>query len=158
VGFMDRRRFIVETGRVAGGAVVGLVAAGAAPSQGAGSAAFRGSSGVSLVRDPADPIASAGPALWAMDQIEAALGGRSVSVHRYDRLDEARREGSCLVASGCAAPVARENLGPVASSLAQTPESLALVSGASTGRPILLASGGDTRGLVYALLEVADRV
>jgi hypothetical protein len=39
-----------------------------------------------------------------------------------------------------------------------SPESLGLASGKASGRPVLLACGSDARGLVYAVLELADRV
>ena len=38
------------------------------------------------------------------------------------------------------------------------PESLALVAGKAAGKQVVLACGYDSRGLVYALLELADRV
>jgi len=39
-----------------------------------------------------------------------------------------------------------------------SPESLGLASDKASGRPVLLACGSDIRGLVYAVLELADRV
>ena len=38
------------------------------------------------------------------------------------------------------------------------PEALALVRGKARDRSVLLVSGADVRGLVYSLLELADRV
>ena len=42
--------------------------------------------------------------------------------------------------------------------MSEAAESLALARGRIEQRPVLLASGSDARGLVYALLELADRV
>jgi hypothetical protein len=39
-----------------------------------------------------------------------------------------------------------------------SPESLGLALGKASGRPVLLACGGDVRGLVFAILELADKV
>ena len=38
------------------------------------------------------------------------------------------------------------------------PEALGLVQAVSSGKPLLLATGYDSRGLIYAVLELADRV
>ena len=43
-------------------------------------------------------------------------------------------------------------------SIPEVPEALGLVPGGSDGRPLLLAGGSDERGLVYAVLELADLV
>src|SRR5207244_371206 len=42
--------------------------------------------------------------------------------------------------------------------LADGPETVGIASGKVGNRPVLLATGGDSRGLVYAVLELADRV
>ena len=42
--------------------------------------------------------------------------------------------------------------------ISSVPESLALVPGKAGARNVILACGSDPRSLVYALLELADRV
>ena len=56
------------------------------------------------------------------------------------------------------APVAREVLFRAGVSMPDAPESLGLVPGELAGRSVLLACGSDAPGLVYAILELADRV
>src|SRR5262249_40920766 len=64
----------------------------------------------------------------------------------------------CVVASGAPAPLARAILANRAGAAPAGPEALALVEGTANNRPVLLACGVDARGLVHALLELADRV
>ena len=64
----------------------------------------------------------------------------------------------CIVAAGSAAPLAAAALKGAGISMPTGPESLALLETRASGRRALLACGADARGLVYALLELADRV
>ncbi len=98
---------------------------------GLGAAAGRG---VSIVD------ASAAPARWAVKELEQALAARGVPVRVLSRLEEAPSGDLRIVAGAAGAPA--------------VPEALALLP----RRDALLASGGDPRGLIYALLELADRV
>ncbi len=96
-----------------------------------------------LVRAQADdPVASSPPARWAMQQLQDALAARGVS------------GGPPVVAAGLSSPAAREIL---KGAVPTGPEALALAPGMIDGRPVVLAAGSDPRGLVYALLELADR-
>jgi hypothetical protein len=100
---------------------------------------------VSIVADPADPIAGQPPVRWALDHLAATLTANSITVRRYERVSDAPSAGPCIVAAG-------GNPAP------PVPDALALVPMKLNGRAVLQASGHDTRGVVYALLELADRV
>src|SRR5262249_9545442 len=63
----------------------------------------------------------------------------------------------CLVAAGAKSALAAQVLRQSHSTPA-APEALAIAPGSLNQRRILLACGSDERGLVYALLELADRV
>jgi hypothetical protein len=89
-------------------------------------------------RDPADPVANAGPVTWAIETLQDALGSEGAG-RPLIRVAGPARAGEVLPA-GVALPAA--------------PESFALVR---TG-DALIAAGSDVRGLVYALLELVDRV
>ena len=96
-----------------------------------------------IVLDPADPAANAASVRWAAEELRQALianGGRSVIV---DRVAQADRNGLVIVGAGKPSGKA---------------ESLSLSRSKAGGRDVLLAQGADARGLVYALLELADRV
>jgi hypothetical protein len=117
-----------------------------------------GAPAVSIVADPGDAIASAGPARWAAEELERALAARGVAVKRFERAAQSPAGDVCIIAAGSDAPIARDVLKRSGVTLENTAEALALVPGKAAGRPVLLACGQDVRGLVYALLELADRV
>ena len=101
---------------------------------------------VIIERDPADTVAGSDPVTWAMAQLEDALrrrgwgqgGGADLTI-LVAGPDSARAQRA-LAAAGLALPAA--------------PEALALVRSSDT----LLTAGSDVRGVVYAVLDVADRV
>jgi hypothetical protein len=113
---------------------------------------------VSLVIDPSDAVAGAAPARWAARQLEESLSARGLTVRLHARLAEAAAEDFCIVAAGADAPAAVGILGAAGVRVAAAPEALALAPGKVEGKPVLLACGRDVRGLVYALLDCADRV
>ena len=111
---------------------------------------------ISIIVDPADAIANTGPALWAIEELEGSLTARGINVRRYNRLSLSPADAFCIVAASAAPSAAiLKNAGV---STPSTAESLAIVSAQLAGRNILLACGYDTLGLVYAALELADRV
>ncbi|HEY4065100.1 MAG TPA: hypothetical protein VGM30_24515 [Puia sp.] len=132
------------------------------------------SSGVSMIPDPADPFTALAPVRWAAGELEAALTAKGMTVRKFQRLGDAPAGDTCIVyggmQTGMAAALLRKAVagpdgsphkaaaGPAHLRIPQAPESLALFSLQSEGQTILLACGHDTRGLVYALLELADRV
>jgi hypothetical protein len=117
-----------------------------------------GPSGVFIVCDPADPVASSKPAQWSIGQLGASLSAKGVGSGVGQRVDQSPAGALCVVASGASAPMAQEVLSRAGVSVPDSPESLGLVSGELAGRSVLLACGRDVRGLVYAILELADRV
>jgi hypothetical protein len=148
---MNRRQFVIRTGMTAAGcAAAGLWprGAGAAP---AGDGAGRG---IALVRDPGDAVVAARSAGWAAEQLSRALIARGFAVHPCARLDEAGSDALAIVLASPGSAIARDAGIPVGTA----PESLVIAPGRLGAREILLVAGGDARGLVYALLELADAV
>ena len=131
---------------------------------GVGSAAAlsRGAKGatrdVSLVMNPDDPVAGAAPSRWAMAQLQQSLAACGVAARLRDRLAQAPAGDLCVVAAGAASPMAEAILKNAGAGIPAVPEALGLLAGKTAGRSVLLAAGHDSRGLVYALLELADRV
>jgi hypothetical protein len=159
---MKRRVFLEQSGRVGGGAMLGLLAAGPAPgdrASGAGKARMTGGAGspLRIVCDPADPIAASAPARWALGHLREVLATREIATRLAERIDLVPPGQSCLLAAGSRAPAAREMLTQASLSLPDAPEALALVHGRLAGRSGLLIGGSDARGLAYALLEAADQ-
>src|ERR1700694_1007751 len=105
---------------------------GAAASLAGGSSAW-GQKGkrISLVIDPHDAVAMSAPVEWAAKELSAS---------RYDSVAAAPKDSLCVVLAGRPAPSAAE--------------SMSLSMSRVSGRQVLLATGGDARGLVYALLEL----
>jgi hypothetical protein len=142
---MTRRHFV----KIAGTSALWLSSLGAL--------SFR-AKGVSLVIDPADEAAGAPPSQWAAQVLEESLTARGVNVHRCDRLARARSGDLCIVAAGSEATLGRQLLKHGGIDFPGAPEALGLVPLTSDDKQVLLACGYDARGLVYALLELADRV
>jgi hypothetical protein len=115
-------------------------------------------SGVTIVSDPDDPIASAPAAQWAAGELANALCEHGIIARRAPRIESSAADDLCIVASGSAQPQARKLLQSANVAVPASAEALALVPARLAGRPVSLACGSDIRGLVYALLELADRV
>ena len=114
--------------------------------------------GVSIVVDPADPIAAAQPSQWAVGELADSLACRGISVGRYGYISQAPPGDICIIAAGRNAAAAREVLQGSSLAMEAVAETCVLAPGQVAGRTVLLACGNDARGLVYALLELADRV
>lgn len=118
---------------------------------------MRSENGVVVLQDSVDQVASSTPATWAVGQLSAALEARGINASLVRRINEAPPGALPVLAAGPTAE-ARAALEDAGASLPDGTESLALATGRLSGRDTLLACGSDVRGLVYALLEVADRV
>ena len=113
---------------------------------------------VSIVLDSAEAVVKQTPVKWAAEQLRDTLAARGVVGQFYEDLDQAPPSQECvLVTSGVSNP-ARQIIKATGISSPNAPEALALVRGKIGTRALLLAAGSDVRGLVYALLELADRL
>lgn len=142
---VDRREFLKRTA-LAGG--IGIT----------GSARPAKARGISIVSSPDDSIASGPTARWAVGEVTHALDAHSIPVRFYARAGQAPLRDLCIVVAGAGTQEARQVLKRTNTSMPTAAESLALVPLKRDGRTMLLACGVDSRGLVYALLEIADRV
>jgi hypothetical protein len=141
---MNRRTFLKHTGAAAG-------VAAAHNLEGA-------TQGVSIIVDPGDPVASAPPPAWAVRELKAALANQGLTAQVYPRLDAAPDADRRIVIAGGNSATAREILQGAKVSMPSSAEALCLVPGKAGGKSALLVGGSDARGLVYAVLELADRV
>jgi hypothetical protein len=146
-----RRQFIKQTG-LAAAAVAG---AGLLPLR---ISAAENKPGVAIVFDESDAVVTQPPMRWAVEQLREALAARGVATAIYQSLDEAPTGQLCVLMAGRASRLAWQVLDVAKISLPDAPEALALARGKISKRPVLLVAGSDARGLVYALLELADRV
>jgi hypothetical protein len=149
---MNRRDFLIQTGAAAAGCAFGGLLSGCASTD--GSRTENPGRGMAIVCDPGDPIVSARPAQWAVEQLRQALVQRGLAVRVCARLDEANATDICVVATGGNSPLARD----AGLAMPTEAEALAIAPGRLGRRDVLLVGGRDVRGLVYALTELADAV
>jgi len=112
---------------------------------------------VAIVADPSDAVASSIPCRWARKEIARALEARGVKVEEFRSLEQAPLNSLCIIASGSNENAARTAVKQAGLALSNEPESLALVPFSDGSRRGIRACG-DSRGLQYALLELADRI
>jgi hypothetical protein len=113
---------------------------------------------VAIIADPADPIANAKAAQWALAELKQSLNRRQITVQLVPRIADAPTTAQLVLAAGTEQSLARAIFNAARLDSPQRVEALALASGRAGGRSVLLASGYDSRALVYALLELADRI
>src|SRR2546425_13161782 len=121
---LNRREFLQVTGSIAAVSVV------RAPRR-----------RISLVIDPADPVASSGPARWAAKELEQSLDARGIAVHKCERVAQANAGDFCVVAAGSKSNVAAAILKAARATVAETPEGLGLAPGSVGNQKGLLACG-----------------
>lgn len=138
---MNRRDFISAATAVA-----------AVPSYSSGAAGS-----IAIVTDPSDPLAGGAKAQWAAAHLEKVLARQGTRVIRSSRVQDSTGAETCIVIGGTNNETARQILAGAGVRVGSKPESLALVPGKAQGKNVLLATGSDDRGLVYAVLELADR-
>lgn len=114
--------------------------------------------GVSIVVDPADKISSSKPSQWAVKELEKSLITKGMDVYRCRNISQARDGDLCIVAAGSDSSIAVRLLKDSNKKIPAVPEALGLIPVRSGDKQILLACGYDIRGLVYALLELSDKV
>ncbi|MCC7372282.1 MAG: hypothetical protein IT306_27960 [Chloroflexi bacterium] len=117
-----------------------------------------GAIAVAVVRDPSDAVASAGPGGWAVSELQSALEMRGATVRAVGSVRETADADAVVVVAGTGSAAAQTVARAGGVTLPTEAESLALVSGTLEGRTVLLAAGADPRGVVYAVLELADRL
>jgi hypothetical protein len=124
---------------------------------------------VAILRDPADQVAAQAPVSWALEQLQTALRALGVGAEIRRRLEETAADELCVLVAGAADPLARAVLAAAQVAVPNAAEGLALARGTASlppsggqgesgRREVVVAGGADVRGLVYAVLELADRV
>ena len=97
---------------------------------------------VSIIVEPDDWLANRPPVKWAVGELHSALNQRGVTSRVVGRLNDAGPSDQCVLVA---------NQGGA-------PESVRLSTNRMGGRTVLQAGSTDVRGMVYAVLELADRV
>ncbi len=112
--------------------------------------------GYAIVIDSRDAVAGSPAVAWAADQLRSALAtkGRLCQVARL--ADRVPRAVFYVLVAGTGSTPAKTFLH--ANAALTSPESFRLTPGRYSNAPAILVSGGDARGYVYGLLELAERV
>lgn len=105
-----------------------------------------------------DTTAHQPAAQWATRELQQALAARGVSAEIREDIGQTKPGDFCIVAAGAKSVLAAQILRQSRAEISEAPEALAILPGSINQRRILLACGSDERGLVYALMELADRV
>ena len=142
---ISRRRFI----KLAGISTIGISSLGYINLQ---------TKRISIVTDPADKISGSQPSQWAVEELEKSLIASGVKVYRCSNISQTRDGDFCIVAAGSNSALAVRLLKNSNKKIPAVPEALGLIPLRSDDKQILLACGYDIRGLVYALLELADKI
>jgi hypothetical protein len=113
---------------------------------------------VAIFPDPDDKIIAEPPVQWAIDQLREAFSSRGITSQVVSRQNQPSSAADRIIIGSRSSAVARERLARERISTPDFPEALALVRSKSRGQTELLACGSDVPGLVYGVLELADRV
>ncbi len=138
---LSRRQFIVSAGTAA--AAVGSLCAA--------------DKTVSIALDPNDAALTA-PVQWAANELQKSLENQAVRVSRCKSITQAKASDLCVLVAGWKSKAAVDILKQAHATVPFAPEALGLIPGAVGKTQVTLACGHDTRALVYALLDLADRV
>jgi hypothetical protein len=138
---MQRREFL----KLAGATTVFSLAPGAiaAPAQ-----------RITVVVDPANPIASSGPVKRAAMQLQKVLAAKGVNCAIAESSDQTSGASLCIVAAAADSNLAK---GFPSGAVMTGAESIRLASGKLADSPAILVSAIDQRGFIYGLLELAER-
>jgi hypothetical protein len=129
---------------------------GAAGAVGVSLSAFaKGAGRVVLILDPENTSASSAPARRAASQLRGALIAKGISCDIVSSIEAASGTAFCVVVAGHGSRFATGF--PLAAALTAA-ESLRLSPGRVGSTPGTLVAARDTRGFVYGLLELAERV
>jgi hypothetical protein len=113
---------------------------------------------VAFVRDPLDPIASGPSVTWALQTLGTALEKHGFRVRPLNSITQLTARDFGIVVAGNHSFFRMPILGKDSAQTLKSAEALALVPTTHGQTPLLVALGSDARGLVYALLELTDRL
>ena len=114
--------------------------------------------GVAIVTFPDDAIAAAVPPQWAISQLQQALVAKRVKTRAISNPSQAAAGELVVVIASSQNNLAQQILKNAGVKMPAGAESLVLATGSAADRKVLVACANDASGLVYAVLEFADRV
>lgn len=113
---------------------------------------------VFVLSDASDHSLKEAPVIWAIGELKDALQQKGLfSEIRYN-CQGIHETGERIVIAPGGSKLARDIAGQKGVELPQAAESCALIAGHVQNEPVIMGCGADVRGLVYAILELADRI
>ncbi len=140
---MQRRDFLKLTGAMTALSLTGRALA-------------RPSQRMSIIVDAEEPCSSSDPVHWAAGQLRKALIAKGAVCEIVPSPDRAVGSTFSVLVASPASTLAR--VFPQTGAALASPESVRLSPGTLTGAPAIWVSATGTRGFVYGLLELAERV
>jgi hypothetical protein len=144
---LSRRNFLQVTALTVGALSAGSKAIGQVKS-----------ASVALIAKRDDPLVSSPPVAWALQELETVLVQKGIKVRRLPGLEKGAICDLYVIATA-------NDTRPVTKLYSQSPllstkkaEVNAVIAHQHQGTPALVATGSDARGLMYAILELADQV
>ncbi|MEO8358773.1 MAG: hypothetical protein ABI672_01985 [Vicinamibacteria bacterium] len=113
---------------------------------------------VAIVIDPADSVASAVPVQWAIGELERTLTAAGHSSARLSRVADAATDAFCIAIAGGTSAIGGAASQRLRSTMGEGPERVSMAPARMSNRDAVVLAGSDARGLVYAVLDFADRV
>ncbi len=113
---------------------------------------------VAIIFDGAGGTGDQAPVRWAIGALRQSLVQQGVAVELREEIGKDDASSFPIMVAFADAPATREMLSKGQLAVPRAPEALVLTPVSVGGRSALLACGADVRGLVYALLELKDRV
>ena len=104
--------------------------------------------------DPADRVATSAPATWAAEQLRDMLGRCGTATRTAERSDDASPR---VVVAGAGSSAVAERLARTGIEVPHGEEAFAIAPDPDLG-DVTIVCGGGPRGLVYGVLELADRI
>ncbi|MFC1766896.1 hypothetical protein ACFL6U_33080 [Planctomycetota bacterium] len=148
-GFTSRRDFIKETAFFTAMLTSPVIATG--PWSGRKVTVF-------VLADASDRTLSQLPIRWAVGELQNVLQVRGLKVAVKYNLEDLHEYGERIIITPYTSTWARRISARDQLPIPTVAESLALVPGRIESKPVVMATGPDVRGLVYAMLELADRI
>ncbi len=118
----------------------------------------KGASAITVVSNPADSLAAERPVRWAVGQLQKSLQQAGLPCAEKPSLADVPATGIAIVVAGQETAMPAEMMAAVGWDRLATPESFLLLQSASPPPAKIAVVAADVRGLVYGLLELADRV
>jgi hypothetical protein len=112
---------------------------------------------VTIVRDIADPIVQQDEVSWALDFLAETIRKRSISAIVADKHDT-NDSGLTIIAAGPFTESVSEVIRQAGLVMPEGKEAFVLAKETVGSGMRIIACGSDSRGLVYAVLELADRI